>query len=232
MSEWIVIEEGCAWPNSGQVVEVRLKNGLTVRALFECNIGEAGDWDLMPLDNNDEPTEDTIADEAVAWRATALDRSGGVGVRALIWEPTYTSRSAEDPRPEITGWEAKDPWGEHYTIEIDGDGFVVSHTALINDMHCGSEEEAKDAGQADHDSRIRSVLVDAPDPVAICREAREAARAEALRELLAKWVQRDESLDAAFDAAEDEHSEGDSGNANDIVEAALRALIDQEPSDG
>jgi hypothetical protein len=150
----------------------------------------------------------------------ALDRSGGVGVKPLIWED------------DTAGWRARDPWGEHYTVEIDGDGFVVSHTALINDMHCKSEEEAKAAGQADFDSRIRSALVDAPDPVASRREAREEAREAALRELLAKWVQRDESLAAAYDAAGDEHSEGDEGNANDIVEATLRALIDQEPSDG
>jgi len=71
-------------------------------------------------------------------------------------------------------------------------------------------------------------LRDFGNPTAIRREA----RAGALKELLIKWVQRDESLDAAFDAAGDEHSEGDEGNANDIVEAALRALIDQEPSNG
>ena len=77
----------------------------------------------------------------------------------------------------------------------------------------------------DHINAIRALIA---DPAAIRREA----RAGALSDLLTKWVQRDESLDAAFDAAENEHSEGDSGNANDIVEAALRALIDQEPSDG
>lgn len=69
MSEWIFIEEDCAWPESGQVVQVKLSNGFTQTAMFDCDIGEAGDWDLMPLDENGEPTMDSVADKAIAWRS-------------------------------------------------------------------------------------------------------------------------------------------------------------------
>ena len=70
--EWIEITEDSALPESEQIVEVKLFNGFTGRALFDCNIQDAGDWDLMPLDENGDAGPYSVADDAMAWRPIPL----------------------------------------------------------------------------------------------------------------------------------------------------------------
>lgn len=119
-----------------------------------------------------------------------------------------------------------------------GNGRVVER--LRNWIHAIGQPAGN--GRANPDNDMIYLLRDAADEIEELRARAEAAEAklaqthaalakareEMLKDLLNRWVQKDESLDAAFDAAEDEHCEGDSGNANDIVEAALRALVNQE----
>lgn len=50
---------------------------------------------------------------------------------------------------------------------------------------------------------------------------------EAAKVLLAGFVDRQDLPDAAHEAAQDAHSDGDAGNANDCVEAFLRALASE-----
>lgn len=58
-------------PADESVVEVKLHDGTIQRAWFGCNIMDAGDYDFVPVDGNDEPDleRDSIADKVVAWRA-------------------------------------------------------------------------------------------------------------------------------------------------------------------
>lgn len=60
----------CRMPADETVVEVRLKDGSTAIAWYSCNLMEAGDFDFMPVDENDEPKidADSIADQVTAWR--------------------------------------------------------------------------------------------------------------------------------------------------------------------
>lgn len=45
----------CPMPEDCSIVEVLFKDGSIDRAYFEKNIMEAGDWDFIEVDNNDEP---------------------------------------------------------------------------------------------------------------------------------------------------------------------------------
>jgi hypothetical protein len=56
----------CPMPADETVVEVRLRDGSIVRAWYSCNIMEAGDFDFLPVDDDDgEPKfeADSIADQ-------------------------------------------------------------------------------------------------------------------------------------------------------------------------
>ena len=61
----------CPMPASDSVVEVKLSDGSIQRAYYDSNIMEAGDWDFVEVDENDEPLDagDSLADRVVAWRA-------------------------------------------------------------------------------------------------------------------------------------------------------------------
>lgn len=59
-----------AWPVDETVVEVKLKDGSMRHAWFGCHLMEPGDFDFVPVDDNDEIIEDadSLVDEVVAWR--------------------------------------------------------------------------------------------------------------------------------------------------------------------
>lgn len=72
---WVILTENndvmtCPMPSDETVVEVMLKNGTVCRAWYSCNLMEAGDWDFVPVTDDDEPDDDadSIASEVVAWR--------------------------------------------------------------------------------------------------------------------------------------------------------------------
>lgn len=61
----------CVMPPDETVVEVRLKDGAIVRAYYSCNNMEPGDFDFLPVDDDDgEPKidADSIAGRVAAWR--------------------------------------------------------------------------------------------------------------------------------------------------------------------
>ena len=66
-------EMTCPLPADETVVEVMLNDGSICRAWYSCNIMEAGDWDFLPVGDEDEPDDeaDSIADKIVAWRPAA-----------------------------------------------------------------------------------------------------------------------------------------------------------------
>ena len=56
-------------PADESLVEIRLKDGTLTKAFFSCNIMEAGDWDFIPVDEDDEPGDgESLAASVVAWR--------------------------------------------------------------------------------------------------------------------------------------------------------------------
>jgi hypothetical protein len=56
-------------PPDETIVEVRLEDGSVSPAWYSCNITEAGDWDFLPVRNNDADSDaDSIADKVIAWR--------------------------------------------------------------------------------------------------------------------------------------------------------------------
>jgi len=107
--------------------------------------------------------------------ATALDRSGGVGVKALEWVEITQARSAEDPRHEPTGsYEATTPFGI-YSVEMyfgsDSYGWQVTFGIEETIADCDDPNNAKAAAQADFERRIISALVDASDRASISKPA-------------------------------------------------------------
>lgn len=74
---WVFLTEDndvmtCPMPSDETVVEVMLKDGTVCRAWYSCNLMEIGDWDFVPVTDDDEPDDDadSIASEVVAWRHT------------------------------------------------------------------------------------------------------------------------------------------------------------------
>lgn len=61
----------CRMPADETVVEVMLNDGTVCRSWFGSNIMEAGDWDFLPVHDDDEPDDkaDSLAGRVVAWRA-------------------------------------------------------------------------------------------------------------------------------------------------------------------
>jgi hypothetical protein len=62
----------CKMPADETVVEVRLQDGTVKRAYYSCNIMEPGDFDFIPVDDEDEPLieGDSLIDKIEAWRPT------------------------------------------------------------------------------------------------------------------------------------------------------------------
>ncbi|HEU4984952.1 MAG TPA: hypothetical protein VFT58_04880 [Nitrososphaera sp.] len=60
-------------PDDETVVEVRLEDGTVSRAWYSCNIMDYGDWDFLPVDQDDEPNMEanSIAAQVVAWRTAS-----------------------------------------------------------------------------------------------------------------------------------------------------------------
>jgi hypothetical protein len=58
-------------PPDETIVEVMLEDGTICPAWYGCNIMDAGDWDFMPVNSDDEPDDDSIADKVIAWRYLA-----------------------------------------------------------------------------------------------------------------------------------------------------------------
>lgn len=63
----------CRLPADETVVEVMLGDGAVCRSWFGSNIMEAGDWDFLPVGDDDEPDDqaDSLGGRVVAWRHTA-----------------------------------------------------------------------------------------------------------------------------------------------------------------
>jgi hypothetical protein len=61
----------CPMPPDETIVEVMLEDGTICPAWYGCNIMDAGDWDFMPVNSDDEPDDDSIADKVIAWRYLA-----------------------------------------------------------------------------------------------------------------------------------------------------------------
>ncbi len=68
-------------PPDETVVLVMLIDGTVRRAWYSCNLMEAGDWDFVPVLDDDEPDmeADSLADQVTAWRpaVTAGERGNG-----------------------------------------------------------------------------------------------------------------------------------------------------------
>ena len=167
MSEWIAIEDGCVWPKAETIVEVKLHNGFVGLAMFDCNIQDAGDWDLMPLDERGVAgVRDSVADQAVAWReSTALDRLSGrvtVSVKPLEWD-------VHIDRPDVQEYYA----GDQNNLAGDNEYIISPHPCatgyfVIDCMGRRANEDypsveaAKAAAQADFEARILAAIETAP----------------------------------------------------------------------
>jgi hypothetical protein len=55
-------------PANETVVIVRLRDGTEQRAFYSQSIGDPGDWDFMPVNEHDEPTDETLAADVIGWR--------------------------------------------------------------------------------------------------------------------------------------------------------------------
>lgn len=62
-------------PAGDSIVEVTLKDGTVMRAWFDSNILEQGDFDFVPLGDDGEPAidADSIAHNVVSWRYPAKE---------------------------------------------------------------------------------------------------------------------------------------------------------------
>ncbi len=59
-------------PPDETVVQVILEDGSEHRAFYSCNIMEAGDWEFVPVDENDEPTDEAFWPEVSAWKPVTI----------------------------------------------------------------------------------------------------------------------------------------------------------------
>ncbi|MFG1389381.1 hypothetical protein V5F37_24345, partial [Xanthobacter sp. V3C-2] len=98
-----------------------------------------------------------------------------VKVKALEWESVEHERSAEDPTPEVVGYEASTGFWCHYAIEITGGGAKLTYPEYSETEH-ETPDAAKSAAQADYERRILSALATPPTAPAAARSAAEEMR--------------------------------------------------------
>lgn len=69
----------CPMPTDETVVEVMLQDGGVYHAWYSCNLMEAGDWDFVPVDADDEPDLDaeSLGGRVIAWRLVSHETAPG-----------------------------------------------------------------------------------------------------------------------------------------------------------